>query len=65
MKVEAQGISALIKDTPGAGPMAQWLKFCFGDPGSWVRILGADLLHLSAMLWRHLTYKIEEDWQRW
>ena len=51
----------------GASPVAKWLKFCmfnFGDPGSWVWILRVDLLHSSAMLWRHPTYKVEEDWHR-
>ena len=44
------------------GPVAKCLKFpvlCFGSPGSWVQILGADLLHSSAMLWRHPIYKVE------
>ena len=43
-----------------AGPMAEWLKFCmlhFGSLSSRVQILGADLLHLSAMLWRYPAYK--------
>ena len=32
---------------------------------SWVRIPGADPLTVyQAMLWRHPTYKIEEDWHR-
>ena len=48
--------------------MAEWLKFRalgFGDPGSWVWILGMDLLHSSAMLWWRPTYnKIKEDWHR-
>ena len=59
--------------------MAEWLKFlalCFSSPGSWVRISGEDLLHLSAMLWRKIGVeislgliflkekKIEEDWQQ-
>ena len=35
-----------------------------GSLGSWVWILGADLDHLSAMLWWQPTYKVEEDWQR-
>ena len=51
----------------GAGPVAKWLKFhvlCFGNPGSQVQISGVDLLHSSATLWRHPTYKIEEDWHR-
>ena len=25
---------------------------------------GADLLHSSAKLWGHATYKVEEDWHR-
>ena len=44
--------------------MTEWLKFsmlCFSGPGSWVGILGVDLLHSSAMLWGHPTYKVEED----
>ena len=48
-------------------PMAEWLKFhalSFSGPGLWVQIPGADLLHSSAMLWGHPTYKIEEDWHR-
>ena len=52
----------------GPDPVAKWLKFCvlcFGGQGSQDWILGTDLLHSSAMLWRHLTYKkIEEDWHR-
>ena len=33
--------------------------------GLWVWILGADLqMAYQAMLWRHPTYKIEEDWCR-
>ena len=32
--------------------------------GSWVWILGEDLRTAhQAMLWRHPTYKIKEDWQ--
>ena len=45
--------------------MAERLNFhelCFGGPDLWVRILGVDLLHTSAMLWRHPTYKVGEDW---
>ena len=44
----------------GAGPMPEWLKFCalhFGSPGSRVQILGADLFHSPAMLYRYPTYK--------
>ena len=51
----------------GASLMAEWLKLCllhFGRLGSQVRIPAVDLLHSSAMLWRHPTYKIEEDWHR-
>ena len=51
----------------GASLMAEWLRFCplrFSGPGSQVRIPCTDLLHSSAMLQRHLTYKIEEDWHR-
>ena len=43
--------------------MAKLLKFHaphFGGPGSQVWIPGADLLHSSAMLWRHPTHKVEE-----
>ena len=36
----------------------------FGGPGSWVRILGADLYHLSAMLRWRPTYEMEEYWHR-
>ena len=32
--------------------------------GSQIRIPAADLLHSSARLWRHPTYKAEEDWHR-
>ena len=45
--------------------MAKQLKFLTlhsGSPGSPVRIVSTDLLHSSAMLWRHPTDKIEEDW---
>ena len=48
----------------GVGPVAEWFKFHdlhFGNPSSWVQIPGIDLLRSSAMLWRHPTYKIEED----
>ena len=51
--------------SPVAGPVAEWLKFCmlcFSGLGLWVRIPGMELLHSSAMLWQHPTYKIEEDW---
>ena len=48
------------------GLMAKWLKFCvlcFGHPGSWGWILGMDLLHSPAVLWRCPTNKkVEEDW---
>ena len=50
-----------------AGPMAEWLKLHmlpFGCPGFLGSIQGVDLLHSLAMLWRHPTYKIEEDWHR-
>ena len=50
----------------GAGPVATWLKFHvlrFDGPGLQVQIPGADLLHSSATLQSHPTYKIEEDWQ--
>ena len=53
--------------TLGAGPVAEWLKFHvlhFSGLGSQVQIPGEDLLHSSAMLWRHPTYKVEEDWHR-
>ena len=56
-----------IKKITGAGSTAEWLKFCafhFGGPGSWVLILGTDMLHLLAMLWRHPTCKIEKNWHR-
>ena len=39
---------------------AKWLKFhllFFSGLGSQVWILATDLLHSSAMLWRHPTYK--------
>ena len=36
----------------------------FSGPGSWVRIPGVDLHHLSAMLRQQPTYKVEEDWHR-
>ena len=48
--------------------VADWLKshaLHFSGPGSRVRILGMDLLHSAAMLWRCPTYKIEEDWHRY
>ena len=32
-----------------------------GGLGSRVLILGKDLYHSSAILWQHVTYKIEED----
>ena len=47
--------------------MGEWLKFHalrFGGLGSWVQILGADLLHSPARLWWCPTHKIEEDWHR-
>ena len=51
----------------GAGPMAEWLKFSILHSGAWgsrIWILGEDLLHLSAILCKHPTYKVEEDWHR-
>ena len=45
--------------------MVEWLEFYvlyFGGLDSQVWIPGVDQLHLSAMLWRHPTYEIEEDW---
>ena len=57
---------ALKKFAAGASPVPEWLKFhvfCFGGPGSHVQIAGVDLRHLSPMLWRRPTYKIEEDWR--
>ena len=45
--------------------MAKWLKFCalcISSLGSQVQFPGSDLLHSSAMLWWHPTYKVEEDW---
>ena len=44
--------------------MAGLLKFQalrFGGLGLWVQILGADLLHSPAMLWKCPTYK---KWRR-
>ena len=49
----------------GAGPVTEWVKLsvlCFSSLGS--QILDVDLLHSSAMLWRHPTYEVEEDWHR-
>ena len=54
--------------TPGPSPTAEWFKshmLHFSSPGLQVRILGADLLHSSAMLWRHPIYKVEVDWHRY
>ena len=58
-------VRSLIKRTnliKWAGSTAEWLKFCMipsAAPSLQVQILGADLLHLSAMLWRHPTYKAQ------
>ena len=60
-------VTHVEKNGGWAGPLAKWLKsstFHFLGLGSRVQIPGADLLHSSAMLWRHPTYKIEEDWHR-
>ena len=51
----------------GAGHKAEWLNFCLlhsGSLGLQVQILSAGIFHSSAMLWRHLTYKVENDWHR-
>ena len=50
----------------GAGPVLYVVKFVYSASVAWgsqVQILGTDL-HTThqAMLWRHPTYKIEEDW---
>ena len=48
--------------------MAWWLKLCmlrFSSLALLAWILGADLLHSSAMLWRHPTYKVEKNWHRY
>ena len=47
--------------SPGRVGKAPFRVLCFSGLGSQARIPGADLLHSSAMLWRHPTYKIEED----
>ena len=47
------------------GMMVKFCALCFGGPGSWVRIPGADLHHLSAMLWQQPTYKIDGHWHSW
>ena len=36
----------------------------FGGLGLGFRILGADILHSSIMLWRDPAYKVKEDWHR-
>ena len=49
------------------GPLSIVVKFgalCFDHPGQQIQIPGGDLHHLSAMLWRQPTYKVEEDWHR-
>ena len=59
--------SRLKETREEAGPMAQWLKFHrlrYGGMGSRVRILGVDLLHSPATLWRHPTDKVKGDWHR-
>ena len=47
--------------------MAEWLKFhvlCLGGPGSRVWIPGMDMFLSSAMLGRHPTDSVEEDWHK-
>ena len=47
--------------------MAEGLKFCvlcFSGLGFTGSDPGVDLLHSSAILWRHLRYIVEEDWHR-
>ena len=46
------------------GVEAKFGTLYFGGLGSQVRILGADLHHLSAMLWWRPMHKVEEDWQQ-
>ena len=44
----------ILKSKGKDQPMAEWLKFHvlhFSSPGSWVQILGMDLLHSFNMLW--------------
>ena len=56
-----------LKWTWGTSLVDKLLMFCalcFGSLDSRVWIPGVDLLHSSAMLWRHPTYKIEENWHR-
>ena len=59
---------ALIKNTESRGPPSGVVvKFthCAVAWDSWVQIPGADLRTAhQAMLWWHLTYKIEGDWHR-
>ena len=46
------------------GVVVKFSTFQFGGPGSWVRIPGTDIHHLSVTLWWWPTYKVEEDWHR-
>ena len=46
------------------GRVVKYDVLLFSSLGSWVPIAGADLYHLSAMLWWQPTYKIEKDWQQ-
>ena len=46
------------------GLMVKFSMLHFSGPSSQVWIQGADLHHLSAMLWWQPTCKIEEDWQQ-
>ena len=45
--------------------MVKFTHYASAPWGFQVRILGLDLRTArQAMLWQHLTYKIEEDWQQ-
>ena len=46
------------------GCVVKVLRVLLRSPWVPVPIPGTDLLHSSAMLWRHPPYKVEEDWHR-
>ena len=60
-------VGSILRKINGGQPRGAVFKFGafhFGSPGSCIQILGSDLHHSSAVLWRQPTYKVEEDWHR-
>ena len=53
----------ILKKDFQTSPMAQWLSSACSASAAQVSFLATDLHHLSAILWRWPTYKIEKDWK--